>query len=212
MKKSTLIFGILIAFTLSGCIGWYDKISQLSDDELTWINCYNVGDTLMFYSDGNAPDTLVVDYKNIHNTTNRFYIHFIDNIRDDNFDATAIYTFYIKTPKDSIEGSFRMTKIADLDSIQWDTFLDRRFSNNWKKNMVKLNIFVRDKNGNPFKIESFILDGKKFDNCLIIDDSNSKLSKYNKRENPIECFVINKDYGLIYYRYADGKEYSLNFN
>lgn len=211
MNRLKMIFSVILAFTLSGCIGWYDKMSHLSDEELAWVNCYEIGDSILFQSDSLDIDTLVVTDKNIYNTSNPFFIHFIDNYPGSNFNAIANYIFIIKNKTNNIEGYFEIEKFVENDSIKIDALLDQRFSNDWNYDFDYRNDMRIFTESNPIKITKFSMNGQLFNNCIIIDDSNSKLSKYNDRENPIASFVINRDYGLIYYRYANDKEFFRKF-
>ncbi|MDE6403576.1 MAG: hypothetical protein K2K86_07185 [Muribaculaceae bacterium] len=207
MKKFKLIGLLLPALMLSSCLGYYSKVSHLSDEELEWVNCYNVGDTVLFESDSGMVDTLVVDYKNIENSRWPFYIHFIDNMKGDYYNATAIYTFDIKGLQTNIEGSFRVTKLSENDSIEWKSYLMRRFSNGWPYKLGRGAKSVYDKE-NPIKVTDYIYNGKKLSNCIVFDDDNSTTSKYNDYPDSIESYVISKEYGLLTYKFAGGDTYT----
>ena len=62
MKKIFVFF----LFALSSCGIPYCRKSHLSEEELKWVEVYNVKDTVMFYND-NMCDTMIVSNKEIDN-------------------------------------------------------------------------------------------------------------------------------------------------
>lgn len=210
MHKSRLLFLLPLSMILSCCIGYYSDLSHLYDEELQWINCYNVGDTVIFQSDNLKYDTLVVDYKKIENSENRFFIHYFDDYMGDSYNATAMYAYYIKSAADSIRGNFKITKLVEKDSIEWSAILYDRFSNSWPYEVDSeqdRHIYIGD---NPIKVTNINFNGKKLNNCITFSGSNSRPAKY-KGYSDIDSFIISRDYGLIYYKYTTGEEFYRQF-
>ncbi|MGM9684767.1 MAG: hypothetical protein ACI3YI_00850, partial [Bacteroidaceae bacterium] len=63
MKK--IIYFLFTIMLFSSCL--YEKMSHLSDDDLTWMEPYNEGDTVLFVSSSDM-DTMVVREKPLHNS------------------------------------------------------------------------------------------------------------------------------------------------
>lgn len=206
MQKSRLLFLLTLSMMISSCIGYYNDLSHLSDEELQWINCYNVGDSVIFKSNDLKYDTLIVDYKKIENSENRFFIHFVDDYMGDSYNANAMYAYYIKSATDSIEGRFKITKLVEKDSIEWEAILYDRLSNSWPYEVDTerdRHIYIGD---NPIKVTEINFRGRKLNNCIIFNDSNSRPAQY-KGYSDIDSFIISRDYGLIYYKYSTGEEF-----
>lgn len=59
-RLSRLLPVMLMTMAMSGCIGYYDRISHFTEDDLEWYNAWDAGDTVLFDSRSGNVDTLVV--------------------------------------------------------------------------------------------------------------------------------------------------------
>ncbi len=163
MKRILLFCTLSLGLLLSGCVGFYTDMSHLSEQELEWTNCYNIGDTVLFYSHRGKVDTLIVAEKEIHNTSNPFFIHYLDDYMGDKYNAKLMYAFYIKSPSDSIRGILKMEKLVEKDSIQWSVRLFNRYTKSWPYT----HDFKADRNiyrgNNPVKVKSIL---KQYEICI----------------------------------------------
>lgn len=67
----TYVF-IFILVALQSCGLPYCKKHKFSEDDVKWVNMYNINDTILFYSSDNNEDTLIVKNKNMYNPLNTF--------------------------------------------------------------------------------------------------------------------------------------------
>lgn len=193
---------------LSSCIGYYSDISHFSEDELKWIDCYNVGDTVLFISNNQNIDTLIVDRKKLWNSNNPFFIHFFDDYMGDKYNAHASCSFHIRNSTKIMTGFLEIEKFAENDSIQWSARLDDRYSESWPFTYdfeSQRNDYIGE---NPAKVISMNFKDTNLPYCIIFDDTNSRIIKneFNALKE-IEKFIISKEYGLVYYKLQTGEEY-----
>lgn len=175
MKRILLFCALSLVLLSSGCVGFYTDMSHLSEQELEWTNCYSIGDTILFYSDSGKVDTLVVAAKEIDNTSNPFFIHYLDDYMGDKYNAKSMYAFYIKSSSDSIRGVLKMEKLVEKDSIQWSVRLFNRYTKSWPYThdfKADRNIYRGD---NPVKVRSIALGDKLLHDCILVNDTNSEL-------------------------------------
>ena len=146
MKRILLFCALSVGLLLSGCVGFYTDMSHLSEQELEWTNCYNICDTVLFYSDSDKVDTLVVAAK-----------------ETDKYNAKSMYAFYIKSSSDSIRGVLKMEKLVEKDSIQWSVRLFNRYTKSWPYThdfKADMNIY---RGNNPVKVKSIL---KQYEICI----------------------------------------------
>lgn len=96
MKRILLFCVLNLGLLLCGCVGVYTDMSHLSEQELDWTNCYNIGETVLFYSHRGKVDTLIVAEKEIHNTSNPFFIHYLDDYMGDKIMQSQCMRFILK--------------------------------------------------------------------------------------------------------------------
>lgn len=207
MKTARLIVIIVLGLMLDSCVGYYKKMTHLSDDELEWINCYNIGDTVLFQSENGQVDTLVVREIKIENSRNPFYIHFIDNhFQDDYFYANATYEFDIISSNNKLEGSFGFNKMVDNDLIIFKSRLNERSSRPFTYHDLAVKRTV-DYSKVP-KISNIIYNGDVLSDCIVYDETNTdRFYKYNDAVE-IDSYIISKKYGLISYTLKSGETFT----
>lgn len=163
MKRILLFYALSLGLLLCGCVGFYTDMSHLSEQELEWTNCYNIGDTVLFYLDSGKVGTLVVAVKETDNTSNPFCIHYLDDYMGDKYNAKSMYAFYIKSSSDNIRGVLKMEKWVEKDSIDWDLRLFNRYTKSWPYT----HDFKADRNiyrgNNPVKVKSIL---KQYEICI----------------------------------------------
>ncbi len=179
----------MVLFLMKSCFGlFYIKMTHLSAEDLAWINAAKRYPVVHFESPEGRKAKLVITEIYKHNDSNPFYI---SSNSKSYYYANAGYLFDLRDDSAKIDGRLQITL---LDSLVYNSRFGGRY----------------DDNDHPVKLKSFIINDKKIENCIIVDPSTSRLST-NRPENPIESFVISKDYGLIYYRFADGEEFFRKF-
>lgn len=213
MKRKYLKWAIILCLLLPTCIGIYTDMSHFTENELEWINCYEAGDTVLFRSNLNRYDTLVVLSKEIENSRNPFYYHTFDYSPGPDYNAVAYCSFKILNYPDSIKGSIKIEKISQNDDIKWTIKLGNRISNAWDYNFNKnlRKIYTGD---NPLKPVTIRFCNDTLKNCIFLNELTSEIP--TPKVNPdmwewgdkgIEEFIISKELGLIYYKFYSGEEF-----
>ncbi len=213
MKRKYLKWSIILCLLLPTCIGIYTDMSHLNEDELGWINCYAVGDTVLFKSNRNRYDTLIVLDKRISNSLNPFYYYTFDYSPGPDYNARASFEFKILNYPDSIKGYIQIEKLSQNDEIKWKLQLGNRFSNSWDFEYGKdfRKIYTGENPLKPCTIKYF---NDTISACIVQNDSTSYIPSpesypnlWNWGDKGIEKFIISKDYGLLYYKFYSGEEF-----
>lgn len=179
-------------------------MTHLNENEREWIACYGMGDTLLFKSNLGNIDTLIITFSALYDKSSPIYIgdeyHAV-------YEAHGAYYFTIhqnfKT-NGPLNGMVSIQKcyFQDLDNERLCILSNfgRRFS-------LELNVDSTTLMDTIFDNVNFELyDNIKFNN------SNSKIYENQEIYNlHIDEYIINKHYGLIYYRYDDGEEFVRKF-
>lgn len=173
-------------------------MTHLSDEDLEWMDVYEVGDTVLFVSNHGNTDIMIVTDKFLYNDRCPFYINEGTNSI---YEANTGYTYKIQHRRNSIDGMMVLRKNI-ADSMEVIYFLGMQFS---------LSDTGKRSNYVPLEIRKFKNKYGLYDNCIIADSTNSEYSDYwKKRIKPnVEKFVWSKEYGLIYYKFEDGEEFFL---
>ncbi len=191
MNVFRVIFvGILVVF--QSCI--YSKITHLSDEDLEWVDVYDVGDTITFISNLGNTDVMTVTKKFLYNDRCPFYI---STGRVPNYNANTGYGYIIKHDRISIDGGLLLIKNL-ADSLDFIIDLGSRISRFDKRNLE-----------GPLKTRMYEHNNKTYSQCIIADSTNSGYSEYwdSMIKNKVEKFVWSKEHGLIYYKFEDGEEF-----
>lgn len=183
---------LFIVLAFQSCI--YNKVTHLSDEDLEWIDTYDVGDTILFVSNHGNTDIMIIAEKFLYNEKCPFYI---SEGSGPNYEANMGYDYIIRHGGINIDGGILFRKnIADSLELIFDfgkRFL--RFDNN--------NIC------GPLQISQYQHNNKLYYYCIVADTVNSGYSDYwvNKIKNKVVKFVWSKEHGLIYYKFEDGEEF-----
>ena len=207
-RLSRLLPVILMTTAMSGCIGYYDKISHFTEDDLEWYNAWDAGDTVLFDSHSGNVDTLVVVNKRLEDIRNPFYTHCVDNDRGPTYEASAYYQYEIKHPDKVMEGSLSTFKRICNDSLEIKGRLDSRFSNGRKFSFDHARDLMVFEGDNPIKPRRIRFKGMDLEECIVFDSCNSDYGRYSVVGDSIESFTISKRHGLISYRFKNGEEYT----
>ena len=198
MKLRRPLILLLLAAMLLACNSCiYSKMTHLSDEDLSWVDCYNEDTKYLFQSNKGRWASMYYTDLSIYNKTSPFGNPFrIINISD-TYTAGADYYFKIDNNGVLIEGVFGVYRPVDFDTLCVDGYIGRLF--------VDDNISART--------VKFTLDGKDFNNCMVMDSTNCRLFVYSDDppESIIEEYVISKRYGLLYFKYPDGEEFYRKF-
>lgn len=183
--KKVIIFTLLAIVLFHPFVYW--KFSHLSDDDLTWMEPYNEGDTVLF-SSPSGMDTLVVKEKPLYNS----YWPFVMNEGEGNyFTANGSLKYDIRHDGKLVEGwSFIQKEHDGRLSLafwlhrRWQTIEDAQ---NVRHCSVKIGKYV-------------------YDDAIRIDESNSQNNSEAKIAN--EYFIWSKSKGLLQYKYLNGEVYT----
>lgn len=184
----------------------YEKMTHLTEDEMEWVNAINIGDSFLFVSNYGHTDTLYITDKLIENSNSP--IHGFNRRLFDTYEAFAKYQFdlrkQLKNKRDYDSGSFTILKVEDARRLGFATDFQRRYS------LYNLHIDIYN---NLFDELILFKDiDPNIQNYLVVDDNNSKYSRYDDNlENKIIKYIFNQQYGLIYYKYENGEEFTRVF-
>lgn len=192
---------ILAVLALNGCIGKYEYMTHLSEEDLAWIAPYNIGDIVYFYSDRNHIDTLRCTEKTIDNRQWPFFIHFIDDYRD-YYWAMASYSFYISGESDAIKGWFSIDKSAHDGQLDYSTSLDRILNTGWSTSFNFKTKQVEHIGPPPTTVSDYTINHRVYPNCIVVDSLNSKNWSI---DSIITSYVFNRDIGLLCYEKTNGE-------
>lgn len=185
MKKIFVFF----LFALSSCGIPYCRKSHLSEEELKWVEVYNVKDTVMFYND-NMCDTMIVSNKEIDNKSfiSPFDLKSCNWLEGETeYNAIASVSFKIKHHNNFSwwDGGFIITKNQD------QTF----------SIMVDFGGLYSDD----------INLSNHHDTCLYIIDGKNAAQGSNQPLLQINQIIWSKKNGLVGYRFKDGRYYTRRF-
>ena len=186
-----IVFALCILFLLKDCLGlFYIKMTHLSKTDLEWVKSSDA----VFETDSGRIARLTDMGSYVYNETNPFYISSAGGWE---YEANAGYHYSIGLNGYEIDGNFAIQRSADTDSLEFDARLDRLSTRGYI----------------PMDLRSMELNGRIFDDCLVVDTTNAVLIENHFHDNnrDITKFVINKRFGLIYYEFDTGEKYYRKF-
>lgn len=186
MKARNIIAIMTACLALTSCV--YEAVYHLTNEDITWMEAYNQGDSILFSSDQGI-DTMIINKKIIHdiiipignpNLSNRFF-------------GTAEFSFSINHNSEELGGWLILHRRCNTASELTLKFYQR-------------NYFWTDTRFITFSKKTF--RHLKLDDVICVDSTNSALyGPY--RTNPIS-FSWSKSKGLIQYQYPNGEVYTLS--
>lgn len=196
MKFSRLLI-LVVLLVQTSC--FYVSMTHLSNDELSFLNCYEVTEDILFVSKSGDLDTMKFTRKNIANKTNPFYISTSDGWI---YEAHAGYSFEIKHSGANVDGYYSVKKTTK--NQLWNLF------------RLGSQVSMFDSIGYeyiPIFFKNFTMNGKLYTKCIIADSLNS-FYRHTNSNKPVgtEKFVISWECGPIYYKLLSGEEYYRVFN
>ncbi|WP_295731676.1 hypothetical protein [uncultured Muribaculum sp.] len=195
MKKLVFLFISMVIMCLTGCV--HIHMTHLSDEDLEWVKSIYVHSPINFVSDSDNLNDVKYVKIFIHNSKDRF---FFSSALNTNYEANAGYYFDIESDRGELDGFFLIMRKVKSDILWFKADCGARFTAyNGDEYERMIPLLPRD----------FSINHRLFDNCVVIDSTNSAYSshwKYNPN-NRIEKFVISKEHGLIYYKFEDGEEF-----
>jgi hypothetical protein len=206
-----ILFSSLVISTLmEGFV--YTRMSHLSDDDLVWVNNFEIGDTIPFISNIGNKSTLTITDKYIYNQLWPFYF---SEGNSGTYTANAGYTYQINHINDSINGEMGIVKHTVSNRLRITCKLGNR-----DIDRTKLSQEIKAKTDYIDFCEFYInlepitisLNGKIYHDCVIINETNSTCSSLEYQpedtlDNHINEFIISKEHGLLYYRLTDGESF-----
>lgn len=202
-----IVILLLCLIFMKECCGlFYWRMSHLSEDDLQWWYAAQRYPTATFESDSGKKAYYQVWEKVKYNKTNPFYWK-VSSAGSDNYEASALYEFIIKQDSDRMEGNFWIRRSIDNDSLMFSSRLNRFYSSS-KSNRENDLLYLYEELNN----EKIALGDSLFDDCLVMDSTNSWYNQYGlKTPNKITKYIISKKYGLIYYEFETGEKYYRKF-
>jgi hypothetical protein len=206
-----ILFSSLVITTLmEGFV--YTLMSHLSDDDLVWVNNFEIGDTISFSSNRGNKSTLTITDKYIYNQLWPFYF---SEGNSGTYTANAGYTYQINYMNDSINGEVGIVKHTVSNRLRITCKLGNR-----DVDRTKLSQEIKAKTDYIDFCEFYInlepitisLNGKIYHDCVIINETNSTSTTLEYQpedtlDNQINEFIISKKHGLLYYRLTDGESF-----
>ncbi|MDE6301784.1 MAG: hypothetical protein K2M19_08720 [Muribaculaceae bacterium] len=198
MKYYKLIFA-LIALSMTSCIGIYNRMSHLNEDELEWVTNCKPGDKAYFYSDRGNIETLKITELEIHNSRNPFYFYSIDH-DPGNYRAKAFCKFNLNGKNTDLKGRISVSKDAKTDELGFHSFLGRMQSH-YTARIISDDTADYDLTVD-FRPQTFVINKKTITDCIVVNLQNSSNLATT---DDVEEFVVSKHYGLIKYTKPDGE-------
>ena len=197
---NTISFGLftILLFLTKSCF-YYEDMTHLTDEELQWMDCVEKYPKPRFVSPLGDTANMIYEELIIRNDTSRFHFKLTSNYMT-SYEAHAYYSYHLSTGADDISGLLWIEKPVESNLlVVWGSL--NHFSTHKNKN--SRDTFI------PLKPVNTIIDSIRYDHCLVFDTLNAH---YNHiagpgTKNKIDKFIINRKHGLMYYRYADGREY-----
>ena len=203
---------VTILFLLfCGRVECYIDMSHLSKAEVNWVKCYNMGDRVLFRSNLNNVDTLLVESVFVDNTLNPFYFYTFDRGGNGLFNATCGYTYCVNkgtdgASKSRIDGYFSLKKFAGSNKCAYYLTLDNMTFDGVAERQYYANKFykggIREIKEKVCTINSHVIP-----NCLVIDKTNCEYIGPQNMAEKVTEFIISKEYGLIYYSLSSGENF-----
>ena len=186
-----LYITLFILLFIVTCV--YHHITHMDENDLRWLNVYNVGDTVFFYSQESDTDTMVIKDKYITNSFNP--INNNPSVGTE-YLAGGFIDYDISHNGDSINGYFFVRKNTNREPVYVYTGLCERSTDDYI----------------PQKLEKFEFKGKHLNDCIIINshNSNDREKEHKQLSYSLRYFIWSKSMGLILYSYDNGKTYRRN--
>ena len=180
MKKICIF--LLCAFLMTSCVYW--GMYHFSDDDLVWLSPYDEGDTILFRSETDEMDTLIVNEKYVKDT----YWPFMENEARNVMEAYGFLDIDVIHQMQLTRSSVSITK-KDGDSLAvLIAFVHR----------------VQECEQSELRMEKIEIDGVFYsDACLC---KGKDFSSPNDIKS--EYFIWSKSKGLLQYKYLNGDVYT----
>jgi hypothetical protein len=197
MNSINKIIAVSTIILFSSCGLPYCKKTILSDDEIVWMNPYNVGDKVLFQSSDNRFDTLLITEKKLYNPSNHFIFdlcacNWVEG--DNTAHANASYSLrllnYNKTDDSFLDGIFLIYKDNDNKKASISFSLSGLYSKD-----LAVYSFVNIK-----------IKNKKIDDCIILDHRNSEIGE-GQSDIAVQSYIWSKHLGLVQYVLHSGDKF-----
>lgn len=181
MKKSIIFFvcSILLSCVIS-CV--YLKHTHMNNDDLRWLKSYNKGDTVLFHSNEDNIDTLIITNINIHNSL----WPFVENEASTEYIANGSYEYQLHHKGNTFDGILLLIK------------------KEYENEPVILSFSFGGLYSDRIQFETTALseNGEIIDDCIIINKENSHEGKYQKLIG-IKDFIWSRSQGLLEFSTKD---------
>lgn len=200
-KRGCLIPGIIILF-FSVFVSVKIFVTRLDKKDLAWMTGYDRYEPRqnIFVSDNGNVDTVEYDSKWVVNKTD--VIEFSSAGGGWTFEAYACYTLGLRHNGHPYRGSVSIKRAVDNDTLLVGLSLGQRETVNRKRNDEYI----------VAKPETLMLDSVVYRDCVVADNSNSRILESSEGERyrgqpVVDKFIVSKRHGLVYYRFDDGEEF-----
>ncbi len=182
--KKVIIWTLLAIVFLHPFVYW--KFSHLTKDDLTWMEPYNEGDTVLFVSSSDM-DTMVVREKPLHNS----FWPFRENEGSSEYVANGSIKYIIKHDGKSVDGRCIIFREGNGRLYVGFTLQTRR---------------LHYEDDTKICFDSIKIKNSVYTDVIKISDSNS--SSYSVGRIANEYFIWSKSKGLLQYKYLNGDVYT----
>ena len=182
--KKVIIWTLLAIVFLHPFVYW--KFSHLTKDDLTWMEPYNEGDTVLFVSSSDM-DTMVVREKPLHNS----FWPFRENEGSSEYVANGSIKYIIKHDGKSVDGRCIIFREGNGRLYVGFTLQTRR---------------LHYEDDTKICFDSIKIKNSVYTDVIKISDSTS--SSYSVGRIANEYFIWSKSKGLLQYKYLNGEVYT----
>ena len=174
----------------------------MDDEDLRWIEKYEVGDCIHFYSDSNKKDLMIVYSKDINNSLNPD-----KSLAFDKYIANAHIEFAILHRHQLLKGDLSIWKENNLFPVYIGPGLNNQHTILCNQRVLSNDEYAA-KNYHLLNLKDTIISGIKYHDCLIIDETNSWQLETSEPSDEIQSFIWSKSKGLIQYTMKTGEVFT----
>ena len=182
MKKICIF--LLCTFLMTSCVYW--GMYHFSNDDLVWLSPYDEGDTILFRSETDEMDTLIVNEKYVKDT----YWPFMENEARNVMEAYGFLDIDLWHDSQSFFSGISITKV--------------------KEGGLRVSLpFTRIKKvplESELKMQQKQIGEKKYTDVFVCTRTDSIF--YSKNSPPVQFYLWSKSKGLLEYKYQNGEVYT----
>lgn len=182
---------LLITLLFMSCIFSENHDNNMSDDDISWITHYYIGDTIYYISNKDSIDTMVV--RDVYIDYNKMW-----SIID--FDRRYYCTLSnvdleLKHLGENADLFFCIQRINKTEPLYTGYYIGE-----W---------FLPDAQHIPLKTITYTINNKKYKNCHLINTDNMEGPESDDVLKDLKTVVWNKELGILQYTFKDSTIYTM---